>query len=326
MTQTRQARDVTRQAAREADDVERAALRVGRGVAVPLEECLHDNDISEDNTERHLDEFETEDAILRAAKEEAERDDWIARVGEVIDERAAILGACYPFSIDGNNITYRGSRTFTYEFCLAACYVPNISLRRYKPIQKAFERLAGLALGLLLGKNSSSLRTGYPPDEGLGSFDQIISRLDQLMPDEWAIDPNTRIENPQDGGVDSVVWLKPDSRSGSLIFVGNCTCGRNWLKEKKHTELASDLLDPILSRPKCKQLNDFFALPFHVYESRDWYEVCLAGRFALDRLRLVQLAEKSSPVEWKALTQDYSLDLLDLIATAEPELQPLLAA
>ncbi len=190
----------------------------------------------------------------------------------------------------------------------------------------AFERLAGVALALLLGSNSKSLRTGYPPDRGLGGFKEIVSLLGEVMPEEWAIDPNTRKEHPQDGGVDTVVWLKPDSRSGSLIFVGNCTCGRNWLKENKHKDRASLLLEDILSRPKPKQVSDFFALPFHVYERRDWYDVCLAGQFALDRLRLVQLAEKSSPIEWQSLARRHSLDFLSLIEIAEPALQPQPAA
>ncbi len=322
-------RDKARKAAREADDVERAALRAGVHVTIQLEECLYDNDISEEDTEAtgtDLPGVENEDAVLHAIEEEAKREDWIARVGEVINERSSLLGNCYPFLIDGNNITYRGSRTFIYEFCLAACYVQNISWRKYKPLQKTFEHLAGLALSLLIGKNSCFLRTGYPPNKDQGAFEKIIGRLEKLMPGEWAIDPNTRKKNPLDGGVDVVVWIRPDSRPGSLIFVGNCTCGRNWLREKKHKERASELLDQHLSRPRFTQINDFFALPFHIYEIGDWHEACYESRFVLDRLRLVQLAEKSPPIEWNVLSHKHSLDLRDLIRTADPDLQPQPAA
>lgn len=206
----------------------------------------------------------------------------------------------------------------------------NVSLGEYKPLQTAFERLAGVAMASTLGSGFMFLRTGFPPAEDSyknfepESFERAIEMLEAEMPGEWVLDANTKLKNPNDGGVDVVVWKRLDSREGSIMYVGNCGCGKNWLKEGKHRERPSSFLERLLSRPKPHHMHDFFSLPFHVYESRDWDDASTEGRLVLDRIRLALVAEGMNLSGQMDIEKFLNRPIRELIAIADPKFKPAL--
>jgi hypothetical protein len=327
-------RDAARKAAKDADDLEAAALQLGAGVSIPLDESIYDQEISEEEAEAiALTEAELEaedldvDAIQAALTLDTESEQLISAAAEVVKNRQQLLGDAYPFRLEGNRFYYAGSRSLVYELCLAIANV-NVSFREYKPLQTAFERLAGVAVASVLGPGFMFLRTGFPPAEDVGgkfepeSFERAIEMLRAEMPGEWVLDANTKMKDPNDGGLDVVVWKRLDSREGSIMYVGNCGCGKNWLKEGKHRERPSSSLERILSRPKPHHVHDFFSLPFHVYEGRDWDDASTEGRLVLDRIRLALVAEAMSSSEQDRMERYLSRPVSELIAIADPRFKP----
>jgi hypothetical protein len=318
-------RAAAREAGRDADDLESAALRAGISVKIPLDESIYDLEISEGEREDDGDETDDQDPVAEVIESDATKEQLVGAAVNVVQQRIDLLGEIYPFQLSETGLEYIGSRTLAYELCLAIVNV-NVSVNPYKQLQVAFERLAGVAMSLVLGPGAESLRTGYPPQNDAGgagqprSFANAIEMLNEKMRDEWISDLNTRLEDPKDGGVDSVVWKRIDKRTGSLVYVGNCWCGRNWFNEKKHWERSSDQLGLLLSRPKPYLMNDFFCLPFHISEKREWEEACDQGRFVLDRVRLALTAELAGG-EWVARGQTIET-MRELIGVADSDFKP----
>ena len=236
---------------------------------------IYDQGISEEERESEstayfdIENEEEDDAPQNSAEIDLSDESLIAAAMKVVTERADILGDFYPFRVAGNGVKYVGSRTLVYELCLSIGTV-NVSVNPYKKLQVAFEKVSGAVMSLLLGAGAAFLRTGYPPDSGysgedeLAWFNSCIRALSGRMPGEWVRDNNSKLEHPNDGGVDVVVWNRIDRREGSLIFTGNCGCGKNWHSARKHLEPPSASLRHLLSYPKQDRMFDFFSLPFHV--------------------------------------------------------------
>lgn len=286
-----------------ADDAEMLALSAGVGVDIPLDDALLDDRVSESIIEAASPEQEEGTDVTATAIEDALRSDAYAEgllglASEVIAERKSLMGPAYPFSQDGNHIRYLGSKTHVYEFCLSISRVANIAAGKYGKAITVFEQLTGLAMSCFIGSAGQYYHTGYP-----GSGSAIAAHLPNLndaMPGEWRWDVETLKERANDGGVDAVVWKKPDDREdvGSLVFVGNSGCGRSWYDRNKHRERPSGDLAKILSRPMSQHLHDFLALPFHLYDKQEWIEASDEGVFVLDRIRLAAIAESEDGAIW----------------------------
>lgn len=324
-------RSVALRAAKDADDLELAALRAGIGVPIPLDEALYDDFLSEEASEQEINSDIAsipglaDDAIEESALEDTQIESVLAIADCVLQIRDQILGYHYPFVRDGSRLIYRGSATLIYELCLAIVHIENISLGPNKPLQAAFERLAGIAMSIAIGE-ADFLRTGYPKDltvdDEPSNIYEAVGILASKMPDPWMIDPNSEIERPNDGGVDAVVFRTLDNRPGSLIFLGNCGCGKNWRNENKHRERPSEKLRDILSLPKVCNLLDFFALPFHITDRGDWREANREGRLFLDRLRIAKLLEAAALERGFEVERALRWPVAKLIQISDPSLNP----
>jgi hypothetical protein len=279
------------------------ALAAGRDVDIPLDDALLDDRVSESIVEAATPEQEGGDDLTGTAIEDALRSDAYAEdllglTSEVIAERQAVLGDAYPFTLDGNHIGYLGSKTHVYEFCLSISRVANIAVGKYGKAITLFEQLTGLLMSCFVGSAGQYYHTGFP---GSGSaIAAHLPKLNGVMPGEWRWDVETLKDRVNDGGVDAVVWKRPDERRdvGSLVFVGNSGCGRSWYDRNKHRERPSGELAKILSRPMSQHLHDFLTLPFHIYDAQEWFEASDEGIFVLDRLRLARIAEAQDSVTW----------------------------
>lgn len=286
-----------------ADDAEMLALAAGLGVDIPLDDALFDDRVSESIVEAAMPEQDVDGDITGTAIEDALRSDAYAEgllglASEVVAERQALLGNAYPFLPDGNHIRYLGSKTHVYEFCLSISRVANIGVGKFGKPLALFEQLTGLLMSCFIGAAGQYYHTGFP-----GSGSAIVKHLPKLndaMPGEWQWDVETLKDRANDGGVDAVVWKRPDERLdvGTLVFVGNSGCGRSWYDSNKHRERPSGELAKILSRPKPQHLHDFLALPFHVFDRQEWVEASIEGIFVLDRLRLARIAEAQDDAIW----------------------------
>lgn len=311
-----------RRASKDADDLEAAALRAGASVSIPLDEGVYDQEISEEETEGEA-APQARDPLEEATERDAVTEQLVTAAVSVVHERQRLLGPVYPFHVSTAGLEYIGSRTFVYELCLALVTV-NVSVNPYKPLQTAFERLAGAAMAIILGPEAEFLRTGYPPDSaGAGepqSFADAVAMLNERMPGEWVVDPSSRLADAKDGGMDAVVWRRLDGRTGTPIYVANCGCGRNWLKENKHRERPSETMALLLSRPKEYHVANYFCVPFHINEDKDWEDARTHGRLVFDRLRLTLAAEQAS-IQWAARGQTAEV-LRGLIQVADSEFKP----
>lgn len=301
-----------------ADDAEMLALAAGAGVDIPMDDALLDDRVSESIVEAASPEQEQSSDVGATAIEDALRSDAYAEgllglTSEVIAERGTLLGIAYPFALDGNHIRYLGSKTHVYEFCLSISRVANIAVVKYRKAIAVFEQLTGLAMSCFIGSAGQYYYTGFP---GSGSaIAAHLPGLNSVMPGEWRWDVETLKDRANDGGVDAVVWKRPDDRRdvGSLVFVGNSGCGRSWYDSNKHRERPSGELAKILSRPMSQHLHDFLALPFHLYDRQEWIEASDEGVFVLDRLRLAAIAEAQNNAVWMREVARLAISIDDAI-------------
>ena len=309
-------------AVQNADDAEWNAFRAGEGVENALDDALLDDRVSETLVDAVLREDgngESSTAIEDAQRYDEYTEGLLGLASGIIAERRTLLGDAYPFALAGNHLRYIGSKTHVYEFCLAISRLINYATGYYGRAVTVFEQLSGLVMSCFLGSAGQYYHTGYP---GSGSAIKAhLPHLNEHMPGEWKLDLETLKEKANDGGVDAVVWKRPDERRdlgvGSLVFVGNSGSGKSWYNRNKHRERPSAELPKILSRPKPRHLHDYLALPFHLYDRQEWVEACDEGGLVLDRIRIAAIAESQDETIWNrevsrlVMTIDEAIQLLD---------------
>lgn len=232
-----------------------------------------------------------EEAILLDAR--AETDTSAAL--EVIRARRNLLGHLYPFNVcDKGSVSYRGSSTCVYEFCLATSLQTDLSSAPYCELPVAFERLVGHVVSLWAGKGSCWFRMGWPPKgDRPATFRAAVEKLSGYCSDfSWCATSSFYVErgtrDVKDGGCDIVVWRRPDDRIGGLLFMGQCACGDNWDTKLKDLDLRE------LSQKYVRITHDvtrFFATPFDVGHEQTWLDATVTAGTVFDRMRITALAE-----------------------------------
>ena len=290
-------------AARDADEVEDVAIRLG---SATIDTGTEDERISQD----HLDEvYATGSGVdepawfLRdAALETADR-----LIVAEIRRRSEQLGVHYPFKLQKPaTLVYieDRSKTSVYEFCLS------FSLTRHEVNRKpanstipAFELIVGESLQAFMGVGSLFFRLGWPPEKSHGrpgKFSEAIKLLHQQTSGEWAFAERTNHPAPPaeqgDNGIDIVVW-KPfgncDKRLGVPMVLGQCACGKDALDEKKWGEMSPGSLETeyrgTVSHAGYLRC---LAIPHHLPHPSRWNTAVAKGGVLLDRIRLTWLAEE----------------------------------
>lgn len=92
-------RDAARKAAKDADDLEAAALQLGAGISIPLDESIYDQEISEEEAEAIAlteEDLESEDLDIDAVQAsltlDTESEQLISAAAEVVKKRQQLLG------------------------------------------------------------------------------------------------------------------------------------------------------------------------------------------------------------------------------------------
>lgn len=263
-----------------ADQVEAAAIR--DGAATPSDEGIRDDEIAgiiDADTDNTPSDFPSMD--------ESEPECMAGETLEEIERRVAILGDRYPFEVRRGSVTYRQSESGVYEMLLLLSVVDNPADPSLTHTLREFERISGEAVARFIGHDAEWFRTGYPFDEPYSDFESVIRALARKQSDwEWRASAAITDQRVNDAGLDVVVWRPaPGGRPGSLHFVGQCGCGKNWDDKLNEPNLAK--LSNFMMAPKITPIR-FFATPRHVASDKDIIKHLINGQcLVMDRTRLV---------------------------------------
>lgn len=281
--------------AKDADQAEFLAVRYGS--------CHVESGTFDDRVADALDDYEVPDPIGVPywAATDMKFDSAVSDIALEIQRRTDLMGAKYPFKMDGNHITYHQSRTLVYEFCLAVSLAPSLNEGEYVRLPRVFEYLVRDLLRCFLGDGSEGIRTGWPGndyDERPTKFRDLIkvvhNRCGEFF---WSPDPGLPADpshqDVKDEGVDVIVW-KPllDDRPGKLFLLCQCACGDDWVTKFNDIDPALMKLGRWM-KPVCWALPmRVFCLPRHIPNEPYFAQVNKDAGLTLDRARLTLLAEQ----------------------------------
>lgn len=306
--------------ARNADQAEREAMQYG---AAPVAAGIEDDRVA---------------GVLEDEALGPDADNWNARdeavelaAGDTLTElerRRDMLGTAYPFELNGGRLTYRGSFTGVYEFCLAVSLAPNVVTAQYAPLAVAFELIATQGARYYLGARSEALRTGWPSHnaaERPRRFKALATIINQRS-GEWIWQP--KAPNPddpthqqvKDEGVDFVVWMPMgDGRPGKIFILGQCACGDNW--DTKLDDINDDDLSQWFDVVTAARYMKAFCVPHHIPGYHVFMKCNRQAGITFDRARLTLLAEGvEHRAAFVAAVDQFNLDALGqrVIAPATP--------
>jgi hypothetical protein len=216
-------------------------------------------------------------------------DGTVSSIWLEMTNRGAVLGARYPFRVDGGSVRQRArADNPVYRLLLFLSIRASIQAatsRRVAQPTRLFERLVTDAAGAYIG--GPSLRIGFPRE---GAVPRRFAELVPYLCARLKEGPPGPILNPadKDAGADVLAW-KPfaDERAGQVVLLAQCATGSNW-KEKT--------VD--CSVEEWKRYVGFAVTPVRVFavphvepDSNLWLKYTLQGGVILDRLRLVGLVD-----------------------------------
>ncbi|NYS16423.1 hypothetical protein HZS47_26620 [Achromobacter xylosoxidans] len=257
--------------------------------------------------ERIAEAFEDElgKEINDPLKVQLERDQQLEQLtGEVLEEigrRQHWLGPRYPFTLEGNALKYKKSKTGVYEYCLAISCAPSLVAQPYADLVRYFEVLVADSFRAFLGSGADFLRTGAPKITHAKSstdFEQGISVLHQAT-QEWVWGPQPEalpdLPSVKDEGLDFVVWKRVDQRVGTLFLVGQCACGQtDWHEKDQDIDANFSKLRRWVSRLTFVPPVRAFAMPMPISASKVFATLTERAGLTMDRLRLTSIAEDES--------------------------------
>lgn len=201
----------------------------------------------------------------------------------VLDERADLLGARYPFRRVGQRLHFTGAAHEPYVglLCLTLAHAYDIPT----PVAptEVFEDIVGDALEARLQRalNFSRLRAAHP------DFRSALLAAGELLDLEPTPVSAPHAVKAKDERVDIIAhtyW--GDQRPGKWTTIGQATCGKSDTWSAKMAEASvrgwaqylNAVIDPLA----------FLAVPHHVETGHFSYLVINQGRVLLDRLRLAR--------------------------------------
>lgn len=214
-------------------------------------------------------------------------------VYEILIERISLLGDAYPFTIAGNSLVYQPGDIPIYELLLGICQAPSLTSTPYCELPRLFENLSMLAGCSYLGPRSDGYRTGWPRPEQVSHFKAAIEQLKMKsgeFPSEWQWQPAEHLpDDPapkfiKEDGLDVVAWNRwPDQRTGQLYLLGQCACGKDWLKKDKDLDLRS--LEEWFRLPRVEPVRSFFTPRYATKPVLN--EMSRTAGLVFDRIRIV---------------------------------------
>jgi hypothetical protein len=222
-----------------------------------------------------------------------EREDAKVDAADVFDEverRHKLMGTLWPFKLDDPvdaRIVEKRSKAkgkMLYSFLAALALRQNITPEGRILFEECVTELSGAFTG------RAGIRIGFPRKAPVPT--SLADAVDKYVKDSSELEGKMKAPPLTDGdlGMDVANWLPfKDQRGGYLHLIGQCATGADW--SDKLTELNTyKWLDHIhWAVPPVR----FFATPF-VISVQDFRRSSLDGGLVLDRVRLMELADKQS--------------------------------
>ncbi|NLX60451.1 MAG: hypothetical protein GXY74_15350 [Phycisphaerae bacterium] len=237
------------------------------------------------------------------ARDDMALDNATSDIGVELRRRQSILAEAHPFSLEGNRLIHRRSRTLAYEFCLAVAQATSLSEGDYRRLPIAFERLVRDILVCFLGPGAKGLRTGWPADDyepRPTRFKEVIRALYE-MTGEWVWSPEHDLpddpdpKDVKDEGLDVVVWKEvPDRRPGRLFLLVQCACGNDYATKFSDLDAQFERLSKWIKPISCVCPVRVFSTPRHIPNDPYFRDVNKRAGLALDRSRIALLAESDA--------------------------------
>lgn len=257
---------------------------------------LIDAGLYDDRVSGAFDDFETNDSTITEDWHalDLEYDSASSKVYQEIERRSIILGDAYPFKIKENQITYKESKSYFYEFCLAISSAQNITTGENRHFPRIFERMCALLVKLYLGNDSECIHVGSPRNPEVGKkFIDAMKKVHDIT-SEWVWSPIQDFgSDPQttgDEGLDFIAWKNtPDRRKGRIFIIGQCACGDDW--DTKFNDLTLGKIGKWFN-PLCYVHPPVraFSTPYHLSDINLMNAQSQAG-IVFDRTRLCLIAE-----------------------------------
>jgi hypothetical protein len=263
--------------------------------AIASTSAIVDQGVYDDRVADAMDDYEVgADAdVERWERDDLAFDSAVGQAREEIERRVTIMGASYPFQLDGGSLVYTKSKSGFYEFCLATSLADQITTGANVGFPRLFERLCALLVREFFGPYAESYHVGSPRQpEGPSQFGAAM-RTAHAMTGEffWGPDPDlpNDLTRTGDEGVDFIVWTKlPDRRNGSAFVLGQCACGDDWTDKFNDADLKRyrkwfnplSYVEPLFA----------FATPYHVADGL-LFEASKRAGLVFDRARLTILAD-----------------------------------
>ncbi len=244
---------------------------------------------------------------------ETSMDTASSQILEELERRAQALGPLYPFSLEGDVLTYLESSSLIYEFLLCTSLSPSLTTGEYRHFPRKFERLAAVLTADFLGPNTSHCHIGFPNVHK--RFKKAVKvAIDGSGELRWQPDDDLPDEGPRQGdeGVDYIIWKSFGcGRSiGQPFYFGQCACGNDW--DTKLNDVSNAFykwFSPLKVTPA-----KVFAVPFVIPDSK-LKEVARDAGIVMDRLRLVKAANSGNHFDLTAW-RDQLNTTLRLVAPA----------
>ena len=242
---------------------------------------------------READELDDDEPLDEPVEGEDDELEAIADAAfEVLADRGEVVGAPYPFSVDGSVLTAKeGAESSPYVFLAALTHFGPL-LNGATEGASLFERISAAALVEYLGGTGAarSYDFGAPRRDRPASFRQAIDELCQEMGEGGGCRvTRIKVAEMKDAGLDLVAWSPfGDGRPNQLSVFGQCAAGENW--RNKISELQPDQFcrSWMWEPPALRPLAAFF-VPRQIGPPH-WETDALHGQQLLfDRLRIARL-------------------------------------
>ncbi len=298
-------------------------------VAIKYDSCNLEAGTFDDRIADALDDYEVRDPkeVAKWAAEDIKFDNATSEIAIEIQRRAELLGANYPFALNGNQLVYRRSDTLVYEFCLAVSESPSLKEDAYARLPVAFERLVRDVLICFLGPGAEGFRTGWPGDaheDRPPRFKALITKLHESTGKcEWHWCPDAGLPNdpePQDikdEGLDVVVWKAiADKRGGRLFLLGQCACGGSYATKYYDIDQQFHKLSKWVKPLSWASPVRVFSTPRHIPNNDHFAQVNREAGLTIDGVRLTLIAEQADHRAFiKAQMKVPYADLIKLVIT-----------
>lgn len=293
---------------KDADQAELVALRFGKARA---SSGVRDDAIADTLEES----YSADDGVAEEAwqAQESSLDTASSQILEELERRSKSLGDLYPFSLEGDVLTYEQSDSLVYEFLLCTSLSPSLTTGRFKDFPRQFERLATVLTANFLGPNTRYCHIGFPNEKK--RFKRAVTvAIEESKELRWQPVDDLPDEGPRQGdeGVDYILWkdFGCGRPIGQPFYFGQCACGNDW--DSKLNDVSAKFFKWFSKLKVCPA--KVFAIPFVVPDNK-LTEVARDAGIVMDRLRLVKAVssgEHFDQEDWK----DKLFDTMCLVAAA----------